>query len=135
LECYIKSKKFWYHVQKLREVLIDILVQEDVDIIYTFYYEKSLDSDHVKKIADIVEKHGGKLYFVQLITDVKTLVKRVLGEAREGYKKLHPVKNLTKELKNMNLFSPVPFVDTFTIDNTKISSKKAALMIKKHYKL
>jgi len=82
-----------------------------------------------------IKKHNGKVNFVQLSCNEKELSKRVKNISRRKHAKIREVNTLKKTLSKYDLLSPIPFVDSYTIDNTNLSANKTALKIKKHFKL
>ena len=93
------------------------------------------DDKFVKKVIKIIEKYGGKVDFVQLYCEKSELKKRVKGVSRENFDKVKTVKGLDATMKKWDLFTPIPFVESLRIDNTKISAEQVAKKIKMHYKL
>ena len=63
------------------------------------------------------------------------LEKRVVAESRKKHGKIKDTKVLKKVLNKYDFYSAIPFVKSLEIDNSNISAKNVAMMIKKHYKL
>lgn len=122
--------------EKVYLLLIEAAAKEKVNgVISTFCYSNPEDDKFIKNIIEKVEKYGGHVDFVQLYPDNKELFKRVKGNSRKKFGKLKSIKGLKKTMKKWDLFTPMPFAKSLKIDNTKLNPKKAALMIKKYYKL
>jgi deoxyadenosine/deoxycytidine kinase len=93
------------------------------------------DPEYVKKTEMIVEKNGGLFYGVQLVCDDKELLRRLKGESRKKHKKLKDTKVMKDLLEKYDHVTPAPIKNNFVNYNTKISAKKVADLIVKHYKL
>jgi RNase adaptor protein for sRNA GlmZ degradation len=129
------TDRFWKHIRELKNCVLNIALEEKMNVIVTICYAHKRDDRLIKDILDVAKKYNIKPYFVQLICDEKRLLNRVVSESRKKHGKLKNKRKLRGVLKECELFLPIPFVDSFTIDNTNISAKKAAKMIKEHYKL
>ena len=130
-----KHKNFWHHNRILRYRILRLAAKEKINLVFTYCFDHKGDVKKVKKMADIIKNRGGKVYFVQLYCNENVLRKRVKSATRKKYGKIKDVKTLNVALKKGKFFSSVPYKPNFFIDNTNISPKKTALMIKKHYKL
>lgn len=126
---------FFKHLFKLRREILKVAIKEDINIILTTCYVKKLYNSNMKSFISLVNKNKGKIYFIHLKCDERELFKRVKNESRKKFGKLKSVKKLKSNLKKLDFTSPIPFVDSYTIDNTKLSPKKVAQLIKKHFKL
>jgi len=109
-------------------------------IIFTFVYGIETyggreDDRFIKKVIGKVERHKGRVLFVKLTCEEKILHKRLKHPSRGNFKKVHKIKVLKSIKKKYDLNATVPFGQSFIIDNTRLSPKKVANMIKSHYKL
>jgi broad-specificity NMP kinase len=104
-------------------------------LIFTCVYLFKKDDDELKKIEHIIEKHNGKVCFVQLITSMAVLKRRIKDESRKKYNKMKRVRSLVELMNKYDLIEPIGFSKSLKIDNTKISPQRAARMIKEHYAL
>ncbi len=104
-------------------------------MIFTFCYAPPVDNKFIKQIMEIIKKEKGEILFVHLYCHKSELQKRVKEESRKKFKKVMSKKVLNYSLKKWDFFTSIPFVESYRIDNTKVSPKKVALMIKEHYKL
>ncbi|MDD5731591.1 MAG: AAA family ATPase [Patescibacteria group bacterium] len=129
------EKNFFEISSRLRLEMIELAAKNNVNLIFTFCYVRDHDDKFVKDVIRKVKKYNGKICFAQLYSDKKELCKRVVGESRKYHGKIRTAKKLNSCLKEFNLFLPIPFVKNLNIDNTKISAKKVAKMIKEKYKL
>jgi shikimate kinase len=129
-------------IEKIRIILFKEISKAKVDVITTHTYSPDFvsstgltDPKFMKKIESIINVKGGNAFFVHLVADKKEILKRVTGESRNNFKKLKDV-NTMKEILDKGLWKiSAPIKNNFTIDNTKLSSKKVAEMIIRHYKL
>ena len=128
-------------VAKIRLDLIETATKNKVrGIIFTFVYgvETSggtADDRFIKKVINKVEKRNGQVLFVKLTCEEKELRNRLKHPSRKAFKKLNKIKILQSIRKKYDLSAVVPFGKTQIIDNTKLSARKVALMIKRYYKL
>jgi len=88
-----------------------------------------------KKIEKIIKKQGGSMLYVQLTADPRIILKRVVHPERKKYKKLTDIKIMKKVLREKDWITPAKLKNQIIIDNTNLSPKKVAQIIKKHFKL
>lgn len=129
------TKDFWKLNDRLRTTLIEAASKENVNLIITFCFAYPDDSKWINKIKNIVKKHNGKFCPVQLITDEKTLHRRIKGASRKNFDKIKTRKSLDSCLKRWNLFTKIPKINHPSINNTKLSPTKVAEKIVRYYKL
>lgn len=101
-------------------------------MIFTFCYRPNKNSLFVKNVIKIIEKYGGKVNFVMLKCDEEEVFRRVTSEDRIINNKLCSVSQIKEK---MHMWGEIDFVENLIIDNTKISPKNVAIMIKEKYKL
>lgn len=130
----INKGNFWDYVNKIRLDMIKIIVKEKINVIITLGRIRQFPKP-LKDIVGIVRKNKGELYFVQLLPCKSELLKRVTHPERKKHGKIKNVSTLKNIIKNYDFYSPVPYKPNLSIDNSKLSAKKVALMIKKHYRL
>ncbi len=129
------TKAFEQLIEKFRLEIISTCAANKVKgLIFTFCYAKPDDDQFIKKIIRVVKKEKGCCNFVLLNCDRNELYRRVQKPSRKKFAKVKSVKNLKKMLKDYGLCEPIPFVENLIIDNTNLSAKKAANLIKKHFK-
>jgi shikimate kinase len=131
------SKEFNEFVDRYRLEMIGAAAKNKVKgLIFTFVYANVKgDNEFLKKVVSIVKKNKGRVHFVQLYTNLDVLKKRLKDESRKKYSKMKRATTLQEVMKKYDLFEPVSFAESFKIDNTSISAKNAAKMIKVHYQL
>lgn len=130
-----KHKFFFDYAHKISKVIYEIAVNEKIDLIVTSCYAKGEDDALHKRFLSSMKKKRVRVYHAQLVCDEKELFKRVKHESRREFGKLRHKKSLKSTLKKYDLLSPIPFVENFVVDNTTLSPKKVAKMIKNHFRL
>ena len=75
-------------VLDLRNQVIEEAAKRNVSMIFTSAYAKGYNEKIMKEIIRRVKKNGGKVLFVQLYCDPKTLSKRISGKSRTGFHKI-----------------------------------------------
>lgn len=129
------SKPFFRLVEMIRVETVGEAARENVDIIYTFCYAKGLDEMHVEKVEKAARENGGEVLFVLLTCDPEELKRRIVLEDRAKFKKANTVEMMEMFLETYDLSSPIPYADTFVIDNTNLDSVSAAAKIVEHFGL
>jgi tRNA uridine 5-carbamoylmethylation protein Kti12 len=131
-----KKNKFWELIDSYRLSLLDAAAQESVDgVILTSVNIKGKDDAFIKSLIDIAKKNSGDIYFVHLKCEMNKLKGRLQEPSRKEHGKLMDIKTFERFVSENDVFDPIPFVDSFSIDNTNVSAAEAAMRIKKHYKL
>lgn len=126
-------------VEDIRLKVIETASKSKVaGIIFTFVYGIETyggreDDKFIKKVIDKVEKYKGRVLFVKLTCEEKELHKRLKHPSRRNFKKVHKIMTLQSIKKRYNLSATVPFGRSLIIDNTRLSPKKVANMIKNHF--
>ncbi|MBD3252419.1 AAA family ATPase [Candidatus Pacearchaeota archaeon] len=125
---------YWKYAREIKKIIFKLALKENINLIYTFCYAKKEDDKSLRSMINLFKKNNAKIKFIQLICSKDELFKRVKKESRKEHGKLKHVNKLKESMKRWDLLSPIPFVENLTIDNTKLSAKKTAQIIKKHYK-
>lgn len=122
-------------VLKFRAEMIEEAARRGISVIFTSAYAKGMNDEIIRDLVRRVERHGGRVRFVRLYCDRKTLLDRVRRRSRNGFFKIRSKKQLAGLLKRYNHLSAIPFAESLEIDNTKTSAGRAARMILSHYRL
>lgn len=123
-------------VGKLRLDLIEQAAKHKVKgLIFTMVYAYGTDDWYMRKIKSLVEKYGGKVYWVQLICSKKELLRRIKNPARRRFNKIKKTKTLLEAMKKHEMLKPVPLPNNITVENTKVNPKKTAVIIKNKFNL
>ena len=119
---------------RFRTDVLKAAAKHGVDgVIFTFCYVNKKDDPYMKKYLSL-KKHGVRVCAVHLLCDKKELMNRVTERSRRQYKKIHTKTTLQQSLKR-DYYTTYDYPNTLVIDNTDVSARKAAMMIKKHFKL
>lgn len=127
----IGTDQFWNINTKLRLSLVEAAAKQNISLILTNVYAKGEES-YVKSIIKTVKKHKGQAFLVKLSCHHSEHHKRIRDPSRKEHGKQHTVKALQKVMKQYNITSTVPIGKSLEIDNTHISAKKCAKLIKSH---
>ena len=121
----------WQLINKLREEIVEEASRLNTSLIFTGTYTKEGDGDDkdIKEIIQLVEKHNGKVEFVQILADRTELIRRVNNISRFDFQKLTDPQILIKLLDNEDFISRIPFVDSLQITNTNLSIDESANII------
>jgi deoxyadenosine/deoxycytidine kinase len=130
------NKKFWELIDTYRLQLVDVAAKEKINgLIITSVNIKGQDDKFIKNLIDITEKNSGSVHFVHLDCELPQLKERLQQPSRKKYKKLRDVKIFDEFISKNDVFSPINFVESLKINNTNISPRETAIMIKEHYNL
>jgi tRNA uridine 5-carbamoylmethylation protein Kti12 len=122
-------------VGKYRFELIEAAAAKKVSLIFTCVYEAPSDDKFIKEIVRRVEKHRGKVCFVQLRCSKEELIKRIKHPSRKDFRKMKKIKTLKEVMRKHDLFSAVPYANNLIIDNTSLSPGRTARMIQEYLRL
>ena len=121
---------------------VDGVMKEKINVILTHthahnrVYPTGLSSlKFVDNIEKIVKKNEGVFYPVHLVYEEKELFKRVVMPSRKNFGKGNTVKELKWMLKYRDYKTPLSARNNFVINNTRISAKRTAKIIKDHFNL
>ena len=133
----IGSKPFLDLLYKIRLNVLEAAAKNKFKghIATTLYAPSANSNKFIKNTIKKIKLYGGKIYFVRLYCSRRELFKRVRKHDRKQFGKINESKELTKVLKKWALFEKIPFVKSFSIDNTNVSAKEVAKGIKLHHKL
>lgn len=135
------TKAYSDFVEKIRLEVFEAAAKNKIKgMIFTFVYGVETyggktDGLFVKKIIGIIKKYKGKIFFVKLSCKDEELHKRLKHPARKEFKKLNSVEILKSIREKIDIDSAIPFAENKIIDNTSLSAKKVAHLIKRHCKL
>ena len=132
----IGTEEFWSRNNALRCAWVEAAAKAKFPgMIMTFCYAKGYDDATMKRFKRIVERHGGQACFVQLLAPEAVLHRRIKEPSRKKHMKVKDSKTLNKLLKQYDLYSPIPFVTSLTLDTVAMTPRKTAVHIKKQYRL
>ncbi len=129
-------------IEKLRYQFYEDCVKMGADIIITHCYAHDYvsptgltDPLYVKNLKKNLNKLGAEIFFVHLYASDEALLNRVSLEDRKEYKKLVDKKIMKELLKKEDWVTSPNVKNNLKVDNTKLSAKKVAQMIKQHFNL
>ncbi len=123
------SAEFNRLVLKFRSEIIEAAAESNVSLIFTSAYAKGLNDEIVKDIVRRVERHGGSVFFVRLYCDREELLRRISGSSRRRFSKIRSPEMIATLLDKYNHTSPIPFVKSLGIDNTRMAPSDVARLI------
>ncbi len=129
------SPQFNRLVLEFRAKMIEEAAQSGTSLIFTSAYAKGINDKIVKGIIRRVEKHGGKVFFVQLYCDKAVLLRRVANKSRKSLFKIRSPRQLKSLIDKYDHLSPMPFARSLRIDNTNVPPEMAARMIIKYCRI
>lgn len=125
---------FWELVHRYRLELLEAAARAKIPgVVFTFVYAKPDDDGFVRHVVETVEQHGGEVCFVRLACDRDELFQRLRDPSRKAFRKMKRVTMLRDLLNRYELFADVPYANNLVIDNTNLSPRKAAQLIKRHF--
>lgn len=123
-------------IETIRLLVIEEAARVDLPgMIFTFVYAHPEDGPFVERVVDAVERHGGNVYFVQLVCDPVTLETRVANESRTAHGKITSHDTLHDVLDQYDLFAPLADRYSLRIDSTYTTPQEATQHIAAHYTL
>ena len=133
-------------VSKLRDDIFDAFIKSDnKGMIFTFMwaFDMQSDWDYIKSVAEKFEATGGTVYYVELVASQKIRLNRNVSENRLKNKPSKrdiewSNKRLIADDNNHRLVSfegEIPFDNYIRIDNSNLSAKETAKMIKEKFDL
>lgn len=121
--------------RRMRLELFEEAAQAGVNFISTCIIGNSDSFAFIKEARTAVERHGGKVYIVQLRPSREAIMERVSSASRKGVK-ISTVEHLERELTRRPMqFDTLPGIEHISIDNTKLQPRSVALQIIAHHQL
>ena len=119
--------------QQFRIALLTAVSQDNSvqGVIMTFCYAKRTDDVLVRQLVDVMQKYDSTVRAALLVCDHRVLYKRIQNKSRKKFGKIKTVTKLKAVMKRHELGSPISFIESIIIDNTKLSPRKVAEKIKK----
>lgn len=126
-----KDDDLWDLYEAIKIEIIKTAKKKGNSLILTDIYNNPVSDERFKEFIEELRKSKISYRFVKIGCSKEELLKRVEKEDRKMHKKLNSKKEYERIMKESNLNDEIPFVNSFVIDNTNISAKKAANIIKK----
>ena len=128
--------------EKLYSDIVKLAVERGSGVIFTHAHADKIkfpfcgtSGDFVKKMEKVSKIYGAEFCPIYLICDDKEFLKRAVHPSRKLFSKTNTVKGMKEWLATQKANTKLPVSNTLVIDNTNISAKKVAQMIKKHFNL
>lgn len=119
------TSEFFKLNQMMRlEVFEEAAKQNIPGIIFTYVYEKEKDDHFIRAIIERLKPYNAEVTFIQIYCEEKVLLERVIEESRNKFMKIKSQEGLLKNLREEDIISSIPFVDSQKIDNTHLSIEK-----------
>jgi hypothetical protein len=120
-------------VDAVRLAVFEIAASEELEgLIFTFVYGSEVDNPFVEQVLHAVESRGGRVAFVRLYCPPAVLEERVVAAERRQHGKLVDPQSLRELLRKYDLFAPVPFRKSLTLDSSRIPPDQATAEIMAH---
>jgi hypothetical protein len=130
------TRGFGRVVDGVRMLLFDVAASEGVDgLIFTFVYASPGDDRFVESVIETVEGNAGEVCFVRLTCEKAVLEERVVSPERREFGKITEAKPLRRLIERWELFLPIPFRESLTVDSSLMTPDEAAGQIAAHYSL
>lgn len=121
-------------IVKLRFEMLEVALSEHVSgYIMTaahahnyVYPNGENDEWFAKELESISEKNGGEFYGINLVTNVETLLKRVIEPNRRDWGKISDPEMLKDSLQKNDYLKTAPLKNNMIIDNTALSAAEVA---------
>ena len=133
-------------ILKLREVIFESFAKTDHQgLIFTFMwaFDQKEDWDYVNQICDIFRRQQAEIYYIELVASLEVRLKRNQTENRLLHKASKrdleaSNKRLINDSSNHRLVSydgEIPFKNYLKIENSTLSAKETAEIIKSTFQL
>ena len=129
------ARPFWELVHQIRFSIFEAAARESVDMIFTFVYALEEDDDFVRRVYELIERHGSRVCSVQLVCDKDVLERRVQAEERAQLFKINTAEGIRSLYDRYEMFTVIRGHESLSIDNTDVAPEEAAGRIAAHYAL
>lgn len=133
-------------IKKLREVVFEEFSKsQNYGMVFTYMwaFDSREDWDYVEHVSNIFRSKGAEVYYIELVADMNTRIKRNATENRLANK---PSKrdiemsnerliNASQSHRLQSYDNEVQFENYIKIDNTHLSAQKVANLIKERFAL
>ena len=133
-------------IDELRQIIFREFAKSDLPgMIFTYMwaFDQQSDWDYILHVADIFQRQGAEVYWVELVADKAVRLQRNRTENRLAHKAskrnlAFSEGNILHEDEHYRLVSnegEIPFENYIKIDNTHLSPEEAASMIRARFGL
>ncbi len=104
-------------------------------LIFTMVYGSEVDNEFIQKVVNIMDENGGKVFFVKLFADIKTLKERVRNKSRRLFNKTTSPEILENVINKFRVFESVSNYPSLSLDTSILSPTETANKIVDYYHL
>ncbi len=98
-------------------------------------YKGKSDNRFIKRMARIIRRSGGEVYFVRLTASPQELSRRVSAPKRRKDGKLTNPRLLKYIIRKYRMYRPIPGIQSMTVDTTSVSPAKTAKLIRQYCRI
>lgn len=133
-------------IKKLREVIFEEFSRSrNAGMIFTYMwaFDMKEDWEYVEHVSGIFQKKGAEVYYIELVAPQDVRLQRNVSKNRLKHKASKRDLEMSKERlindsRNFRCVShegEIPYENYLRVDNTELSAKDTAKMIKEHFSL
>ena len=122
------SAPFVAHRERIWLELMGAAVADGTSLIFTFNPERTVDPDFPRRLADVVQRAGGRVSFVQVRCAEAVVEQRMEAASRRHGRKLSSLP-LYQELRAAGAFDFPPIAADFEIETTTTPPAEAAARV------
>jgi chloramphenicol 3-O-phosphotransferase len=119
----------------LRAYMLELAAEAGRSIIFTLAYSGAVDDGYTADIVTAIEKHGGRVCFVQVYTPPDELKRRCVAEHRVRMGKMHTPDAIQRNLDTRDHYARVKYEPHLRIDTTRSTADDAARQVVAYYNL
>jgi predicted kinase len=125
---------FFELTRRFRSALYETAAREGVDVVLTYGHTPD-DQVVVEEYVNVIEQHGGRLVYVQLVARPETLRERVALPDRQDHGKIADAEALAEVLARWDFSQAVPYEPNLRIDTDTMAPAEAVDRIVDHFGL
>lgn len=133
-------------ISKIREVIFqEFAASDNYGLIFTYMwaFDQKSDWDYVKHVSEIFREKGSEIFFVELVTSQEERLRRNTTENRLKHKaSKRDISRSTERLleddrkyRCESYEGEIPFENYLKLDNSSLTPKDAAEIIRNHFHL
>lgn len=133
-------------ISKIREVIFqEFAASDNYGLIFTYMwaFDQKSDWDYVKHVSEIFREKGSEIFFVELVTSQEERLRRNTTENRLKHKaSKRDISRSTERLleddrkyRCESYEGEIPFENYLKLDNSSLTPKDAAEIIRNHFDL
>ncbi|HCP09011.1 MAG TPA: hypothetical protein DIT25_04405 [Candidatus Moranbacteria bacterium] len=122
------TEEFSHLNRKIRLDVFEMAAKKGISgIVFTYCFRPGRNEDFIRDVIKVVEKYQGEIHFIYLHCDENEMYKRAEHKSRKKSK----IRSAEEIKKYVHLWGKISkdITESFEINNTDLSPKKAAQMI------